>query len=106
MMWNASDIAICARAARRSVMRASAVLHRREVECEVERRRRMGEGAGGDPVDPGLGDRPHRAERDAAGRLEEGPSLHQPNTLAQRIERHVVEEDDVRACGHRTLDLL
>src|SRR5512145_94131 len=66
----------------------------------------MREGADGDLVDTGLGDRMDGLESDAARRFEAGASGDELDRLSQLAGRHVVEEDRVHARLERLGDLL
>ena len=71
--------------------------HRIEVQREIHRGRRVRERADGDPVDARLGDHAHRVEVHSPRRLGHSASSDQLHRVAQLMQLHVVEQDDVRA---------
>ena len=69
----------------------------------------MGQGANADPVHAGLGDGPDGVERHTAGsfQLDGGrDGIATADGLAHLVERHVVEEDNMRATRQRLVQLL
>src|SRR5699024_1517921 len=66
-----------------------------DVEAEVEGRGGVGDPAGGDVVDAGLGDGADRLQGDVARGLEDGVAGDDLDRLAEQRRGHVVEEDDV-----------
>ena len=78
-----------------------------QVEAEVEDRRRVGEGADGEEVDAGLGDRPGPVEGQPAGGLgADAGRAAEGDRGAQVVQRHVVEQHQVGTGGDHLADLL
>lgn len=69
----------------------------KQVQCQIECPNRVGQGTGGNGIDPGGGDIVDCVQSDATTGFEPKPACIEGNSLSEFGQAHVVEQDEVNA---------
>src|ERR1051326_2429598 len=84
---------------------SGALYGRSEVQGNVERGGRVGDGARGNVVDAGFRDTAHGFKRDVAGGFQHRAALGQPDRAPKIVQTHIVEQDGIDAKGEGLFEL-